>query len=83
MDFNELKKAFAERELFEGKTWRTSPEPWKLSGEIVDASGPRGSVPVIVSSDSCVPSSRVGSSSRARPGGRRGPTSPETSPAQG
>ena len=36
MDFNELKEAFAERELFEGKTWRTSPEPWKLSGEIVE-----------------------------------------------
>ena len=36
MDFNELKDAFAERELFEGKTWRSSPEPWKLSGEIVE-----------------------------------------------
>lgn len=36
MDFNELKEAFATRELFEGKTWRTSPEPWKLSEEIVE-----------------------------------------------
>ena len=36
MDFNELKEAFAARELFEGKTWRTSPVPWKLSGEIVE-----------------------------------------------
>ena len=34
MDFNELKEAFAARELFEGKTWRTSPVPWKLSGDI-------------------------------------------------
>ncbi len=37
MDFNDLKEAFASQELFEGKTWRTSPEPWKLSAEIVTA----------------------------------------------
>lgn len=36
MEYKELQEAFAEQELFEGKTWRTSPEPWKLSKEIVD-----------------------------------------------
>tara|TARA_B100000212_G_scaffold175377_1_gene132025 strand:+ start:2734 stop:4125 length:1392 start_codon:yes stop_codon:yes gene_type:complete len=35
MDFTDLQEAFARQELFEGKTWRTSPEPWKLSAEIV------------------------------------------------
>ncbi|MBT5170161.1 MAG: hypothetical protein HOL92_17030 [Opitutales bacterium] len=37
MDFEELKEAFARQELFEGKTWRTSPKPWELSGEIVES----------------------------------------------
>lgn len=37
MDFTDLQEAFARQELFEGKTWRTSPEPWKLSAEIVSA----------------------------------------------
>ena len=36
MEFSELKEAFAKQELFEGKTWRTSPQPWKLTGEIVE-----------------------------------------------
>ncbi len=35
MEFKELQEAFARQELFEGKTWRTSPEPWKLTAEIV------------------------------------------------
>jgi len=37
MEFEKLKTAFAEQELFEGKTWRLSPEPWRLSSEIVAA----------------------------------------------
>lgn len=37
MEFQELKEAFARQELFEGKTWRTSPKPWELSGEILEA----------------------------------------------
>lgn len=37
MDFKDLQEAFASQELFEGKTWRTSPEPWKLTTEIVTA----------------------------------------------
>ncbi len=36
MEFEELKEAFARQELFEGKTWRTSPQPWELSGEMVE-----------------------------------------------
>ncbi len=36
MEFSALKEAFAERVLFEGKTWRTSPLPWRLSSEIVE-----------------------------------------------
>ena len=37
MEFEELKEAFARQELFEGKTWRTSPKPWELSSEIVES----------------------------------------------
>lgn len=37
MKFEELKEAFARQELFEGKTWRTSPKPWELSSEIVES----------------------------------------------
>ncbi len=37
MNFKDLQEAFARQELFEGKTWRTSPEPWKLTTEIVSA----------------------------------------------
>ncbi len=36
MDFKDLQEAFARQELFEGKTWRTSPEPWPLPAEIVE-----------------------------------------------
>ncbi|MBC2605834.1 hypothetical protein [Pelagicoccus albus] len=35
MKLEALKNAFSETELFEGKTWRMSPEPWRLTPEIV------------------------------------------------
>lgn len=37
MEYEALKEAFERQELFEGKTWRTSPRPWQLNSEIVDA----------------------------------------------
>lgn len=37
MNYTDLQEAFSRQELFEGKTWRTSPEPWKLTKEIVEA----------------------------------------------
>lgn len=35
MKFETLKAAFAEQELFEGKSWRLSPSAWQLTPEIV------------------------------------------------
>jgi len=32
-----LQAAFAEQELFEGKSWQLSPQPWELTPEIVEA----------------------------------------------
>ncbi len=37
MEFDTLKTAFAEQELFEGKSWRMSPEAWRLTHEMVAA----------------------------------------------
>jgi len=37
MDLQTLQDAFAEQELFEGKTWRMSPKPWPLKAEYVEA----------------------------------------------
>lgn len=35
MKLETLKSAFAEQELFEGKSWRLSPDAWRLTPEIV------------------------------------------------
>ncbi|NER48747.1 MAG: hypothetical protein F6J92_19035, partial [Symploca sp. SIO1A3] len=35
MQLETLQNAFAEQELFEGKSWRMSPEAWRLTPEIV------------------------------------------------
>ncbi|EDY84814.1 hypothetical protein VDG1235_4447 [Verrucomicrobiia bacterium DG1235] len=35
MELEALKTAFSEQELFEGKSWRMSPEAWRLTPEIV------------------------------------------------
>lgn len=35
MKLDTLKTAFSEQELFEGKSWRMSPEAWRLTPEIV------------------------------------------------
>ncbi|MBD5778620.1 hypothetical protein IEN85_03900 [Pelagicoccus sp. NFK12] len=35
MELAALQSAFSEQELFEGKSWRMSPEPWRLTPEIV------------------------------------------------
>lgn len=35
MELQALKTAFSETELFEGKSWQLSPEPWRLTPEIV------------------------------------------------
>ncbi|MEM9159385.1 MAG: hypothetical protein AAGB46_10075 [Verrucomicrobiota bacterium] len=35
MELAELRSAFADQELFEGKTWRLSPEPWKLTPAMI------------------------------------------------
>ena len=37
MELEALKSAFAEQELFEGKSWRMSPRAWTLTPEIVSA----------------------------------------------
>lgn len=37
MDLATLKSAFAEQQLFEGKSWRLSPKAWQLTPEIVAA----------------------------------------------
>ena len=36
MKHSALQEAYAAQELFEGKTWRTSPKPWPLTGEMVE-----------------------------------------------
>lgn len=36
MNYQSLQDAFAQQELFEGKTWKTSPRPWTITPAIVD-----------------------------------------------
>lgn len=36
MEHQALQDAYAEQELFEGKTWRTSPQPWQLTSGMVE-----------------------------------------------
>jgi len=36
MELQTLQEAFSQRELFEGKTWRMSPEPWPLRAEYIE-----------------------------------------------